>query len=318
MCFHFVYRTVVSNWDVIDTQCQYNGSPCSSFNTCITGEATFTYKLKNTGNVCNDVDKITVSFGSDGARTLALDAQYKCSDRESCPGDVWTLSEKRFVNTCSSSNAQILLNILVKNGSATAMDYWSGPSGPSAITPSAPAPTPPVSSPTTSQCTTDATQLIFAYHGGHSCRYGHDRKRNLRSRSSNKSKKEPSYTTTTSHSSSTTTSTSVTTTIISHVSTAFCDCIDFAYTNASQVVNIEVTSKNEKVEYGHFSDHHHGNQFTITSGASSEYLKNNLTMKIYNDNGHIVQEINVNTGGKCLEDMVGKPMGSLTLIGWVP
>ncbi len=79
-----------------------------------------------------------------------------------------------------------------------------------------------------------------------------------------------------------------------------------------------MTSKNGKQEYGHFSDHHHGNQFTIASGSNAEYLKNNLTVKIYSNGGHIVQEINVNTGGKCLEDMVGKPMGSLTLIGWVP
>ena len=285
--------------------------PCALTSYCIRGEVDFAYHVRNTGYVCNDVQKATVKFGADPIRVLAIDRP--CTDRDFCPGDEWIFNEKRYVDTCNDPfNYQIVIGIHTNYGLATSIGSWTGPS---AIQPTPPKPAPPAPTVPVSVCTTEASQLIFMYHGGRTCASGHGRQRNLRKKgkdgSSKNNKKEPSS----SHSSSSTTITSsITTTIISHASTSFYDCSDFGAFSSSDVVEIVVRSKNGKQFYGHHRSHKHGNAFSAIS-ADGSCLKNNVSVMIYK--GSLVQSVDVNTGGGlCLENIVNKPMGSITLIGW--
>ncbi len=100
-------------------ECTYQGMSCEDYmntNGCFTGEADIKYNIQNVGSMCNIIERIDVLFASDPSRTIALDDDYSCSDRRICPGDVWTLEEKRVISGCLIRDVSIMLEITTGSG----------------------------------------------------------------------------------------------------------------------------------------------------------------------------------------------------------
>eukprot|EP00554_Chaetoceros_debilis_P009709 CAMPEP_0194102148 /NCGR_PEP_ID=MMETSP0150-20130528/2804_1 /TAXON_ID=122233 /ORGANISM="Chaetoceros debilis, Strain MM31A-1" /LENGTH=624 /DNA_ID=CAMNT_0038789019 /DNA_START=47 /DNA_END=1921 /DNA_ORIENTATION=- len=168
------------SWGFPEIKCTYGNRSCQQYLNdfgCFTAEVDFQYKFRNTGFMCNSIDKVTVKFLTDPT-PLAIDNRYQCADRNICPGETWTLSEKRLINTCSNDieNSTIVLQITTTTNSVTIDTSWSlrepivtAPVTQPVIAPVTAPVTQPVTQPVTTytnvQCAGSPTQVWFNFTG---------------------------------------------------------------------------------------------------------------------------------------------------------
>ena len=108
-------------YEFTTVQCKYNGVDCLQYmeNTgaCLAAEVDFEYKIKNVGISCHTIEELSTEFNAADSRILALDATIGCTSRHSCPGSIWTLSEKRFIDFCNGFDTKITMDVDTDNGS---------------------------------------------------------------------------------------------------------------------------------------------------------------------------------------------------------
>ena len=100
----------------------YNGEDCGELaaTACFSGEVDLTHTIKNVGDTCHNIAKVRASFHTDKARYLAIDGSYGCASRLSCPDDVFTFTEKRFVDFCETNGAiKVAITVETASGDET-------------------------------------------------------------------------------------------------------------------------------------------------------------------------------------------------------
>jgi len=322
---------------------------------CGNYEFDFTYKLRNEGFACNTITAVSLSVDGTSPRFTDIGSCSNrdiCSGNNLVVRE--TRSVNTCVQQTSYKLTFYLSTITQQTITEGTWQRQIAITGPTPPVP-APFPAPvlpytraPVRTPTASVvpkpvpylpiCTTVATELTIKLHSGHSC-LRDQKRRNLRKTKSEKGQSSSyttvissgnggsssshttggssshSSTTTKGGSSSTTTTTTTTQTIISQWSTSYCSCNDYATLTPYDIVNIEMESKNGKQNYGLKPNSGDGSTFVVSAGGNIP-LKNNITIKIFSQNGRIAQTLDINTGGHCLENLVNTPMGSLEIVGF--
>ncbi len=316
----------------------------------------YKYEVENIGLVCNSIMHVGVKFGMDGDYSALVLGERSCSGgKRSCPGDFWIFTENRFIDTCNTDVVPISAEVEVgpptdpfydsdmnenRDDDHEEMDPSEFTTTTTTITTTTTTTTSTVTTTTTTTetsywriiggqveqsqivgnniehderifdvvepptappaeiklaCTTKASELVLQYNGKN-CAGGNRRRRRRKvhstggkgSRSSDISVSD------------------------SDMNSGF-QCND--YGSLSSEVDIEVTSGNQQKIYVEKQRYKVDDKIIV---KDNDGLNRIIEPKAYACGGVLAQRIMLNLDYECLEGLVGRDLGSFTLVSFKP
>ena len=105
--------------------CSYNGVNCAAIlaNGCFAGEVDLGYTIENVGKTCHKIEALFAKLNDADPRAIPID----CDSSHSCPGQVWPLSEKRYIDFCDFDDSTIKVSIDVQTnaGDDSPFDFFN-------------------------------------------------------------------------------------------------------------------------------------------------------------------------------------------------
>ena len=99
--------------DAAKTSCQdYTGGVCNK-------EVIFKYTVKNTGISCHSIDNVLSKVGNMSKIGVPLDMIKSCGDRNICPDIEWVITDKRYIDFCSTTDSQVPIKVFLESDDKT-------------------------------------------------------------------------------------------------------------------------------------------------------------------------------------------------------